>query len=389
MQGCRVMATILHTESSVGWGGQEIRILTEAVSLRGRGHRILLACHPQSQLARRAEKAGLEVFLLPFRRPIDPWLTWPIYRLAKRERVDLVNTHSSVDSWTASVAAWMAKIPVVRTRHLSVPVRRNPLSRLVYSHLCDKIVTTGEVIRGLLIRELRLDPAKVVAIPTGVDLDRFDPRKVKGDRVRADLGLKASVPLVGMVAVLRSWKGHRLFLKAVPLIVKKVPQVRVLIVGDGPQWGNIQRWVGEMGLKEVVVLAGHREDIPDVLAALDVVVSASTGAEGVPQTLVQALAMERPVVATDVGGVPEVIRDGETGLLVSSGDHQALASAIVRLLLEKETALLLGRRGRKLVEKEYGLETMMDQLEVLYQGLMEWAQVRAKLTSSGIGGVRS
>lgn len=382
------MLTILHTESSIGWGGQEIRVLTEALHLSARGHHVLIACPRESRLYERALRIDLQVIAIPFKRAIDPQAVWHVYRILKREKVEILNTHSSVDSWVASSAARMVGIPVVRTRHLSVPVRKNLFSRLVYSHLCDRIVTTGEVIRGLLIRELRLDPAKVIAIPTGVDLDHFDPRRVSGDRVRAELGLKASVPLVGMVAVLRSWKGHRFFLEAVPLIVKKVPQVRVLIVGDGPQRGNIQRWVEEMGLKEVVVMAGHREDIPEVLAALDVVVSASTAAEGVPQVLVQALAMERPVVATGVGGVPEVIRDWETGLLVPSGDHRVLAERMVRLLQEKEIAIGLGRRGRKLVEKEYGLETMLDRLEVLYQGILNRARERAEGTSNGIGGER-
>ena len=382
------MATILHTESSVGWGGQEIRILTEAVSLRGRGHRILVACHPQSQLARRAKKAGLEVFLLPFRRPIDPWLTWPIYRLVKRESVDLVNTHSSVDSWTASVAARLVKVPVIRTRHLGVPIKRDPFSRLVYTHLADRIITTGEAIRRLLIHDLKLDPSTLVSIPTGIDLDRFDPNKVERGAVRRELGLGEDAALVGIVAVLRSGKDHGIFLKAIPLVVKAVPSARFVIAGDGPQRRRIVELIAEMGLGRFTLMVGHREDIPELLAAFDVVVSTSK-TEGIPQSLIQALAMERPVVATDVGGVPEVIRDGKSGLLVPPGDHEALASAIVRLLLEDETALGLGRQGRRLVEKEYSLGTMLDRLEVLYQGLLDRPRTRAGTRSDGIGGDRS
>ncbi|MFN3476912.1 MAG: glycosyltransferase family 4 protein [Candidatus Methylomirabilales bacterium] len=371
------MLTILHTESSIGWGGQEIRILTEALHLKARGHHVIIGCLHKSQLYERALRAGLPVIPIPFKRAISPQAVWHVYRILRREKVEILNTHSSVDSWVASFAARMAGIPIVRTRHLSVPLRRNPVSRLVYSYLCDRIITTGEVIRGLLIRELRLDPLKVIAIPTGVDLDRFDLRKVRGEGVRADLGLEASIPLVGMVAVLRSWKGHRLFLEAAPLIQKMIPQVRFLIVGDGPQRANIQRWIEAMGLTGVVIMAGHREDIPEVFAALDVVVSASTQAEGVPQTILQALAMERSVVATEVGGVPEVIRDGETGLLIPPGDHWALAGGVVRLLKDKETALGLGRRGRRLVEQQYGLETMLDRLEVFYQELLDRPRKRS------------
>jgi glycosyltransferase involved in cell wall biosynthesis len=331
---------------------------------------MLLACHPQGQLAKRAEEAGLEVWRLPFRRPIDPGLTWQIHRLLTRERVELVNTHSSVDSWVVSPAARTAQVPVVRTRHLSVPLKRDPFSRLVYRTLCDKIVTTGEAIRRLFLEELRLDSSKVISIPTGVDLSELDPHTVDGQQVRQEIGVEATTPLIGIVAVLRSWKGHRFFLEAVPLILRRVPSARFLIVGDGPQEENIQGWIRELGLVQPVMMLGHREDIPEVLAALDIVVSASTAAEGVPQALLQALAMRRPVVATRVGAVPEVIRHGETGLLVPPGDPAALAAAVTSLLSDPHRGAALGMAGRRLVEKHFTVESMLEQLEVVYAEML-------------------
>jgi len=365
-----LVATILHTESSVGWGGQEIRVYSELVHLRERGYRMLLVCHPESELALRAERAGLEVWCLPFRRPIDPRLTRQVHNLLTRERVELVNTHSSVDSWVVSLAARTARVPVVRTRHLSVPLKKDPFSRLVYWTLCDRIVTTGEAIRQRFLQELRLNAAKVISIPSGVDLRQFSPEQVDGKRVRHELGLEAATPLVGVVAVLRSWKGHRLFLESVPPILQQVPQARFLIVGDGPQRANIRRWIQEMGLAEAVMMLGHREDIPEILAALDVVVSASTAAEGVPQALLQALAMRRPVAATDVGGIPEVIRHEETGLLVPPGDPAALAAAIASLLADPGRGASLGNAGRQLVEKEFALKAMLGRLEGLYAEML-------------------
>jgi len=371
-----LVATILHTESSVGWGGQEIRVYSELVHLRERGYRMLLACHPESKLALRAEKAGLEVWCLPFRRPIDPRLTRQVHRLLTRERVELVNTHSSVDSWVVSLAARTARVPVVRTRHLSVPLKKDPFSRLVYWTLCDRIVTTGEAIRRLFLEELRLDPAKVISIPTGADLSQLDPHTVDGKQVRQELGVEATTPLIGIVAVLRSWKGHRFFLEAVPLILRRFPSARFLIVGDGPQKGNIEGWIRELGLVQPVMMLGHREDIPEVLAALDMVVSASTAAEGVPQVLLQALAMRRPVVATRVGAVPEVIRHEETGLLVRHGDPAALAAAVTLLLADPHRGAALGMAGRRLVEKQFTLESMLEQLEVLYAEILGgWRRV--------------
>jgi glycosyltransferase involved in cell wall biosynthesis len=236
----------------------------------------------------------------------------------------------------------------------------------VYWTLCDRIVTTGEAIRRLFLEELRLDSSKVISIPTGVDLRQLDPHTVDEKEVRQELGVEATTPLIGTVAVLRSWKGHRFFLEAVPVILRKVPSARFLIVGDGPQGGNIERWIRELGLAQAVMMLGHREDIPEVLAALDIVVSASTAAEGVPQALLQALAMRRPVVATRVGAVPEVIRHEETGLLVPAGDPAALAAAITSLLSDPHRGAALGMAGRRLVEKEFTVEVMLERLEVLY-----------------------
>jgi glycosyltransferase involved in cell wall biosynthesis len=331
---------------------------------------MLLACHPQSEIAKRAEGGGFEVWRLPFRRQIDPRLTRQVHHLLTRERVELVNTHSSVDSWVASLAARTTRIPVIRTRHLSVPLKKDPFSRLVYWTLCDRIVTTGEAIRRLFLEELRLDPAKVISIPTGVDLSVFNPNGVEENRVRREMGMDERTPLIGIVAVLRSWKGHRLFLESVPPILRQVPQARFLIVGDGPQRANIRRWIQDMGLAEAVMMLGHREDIPEVFSVLDVVVSASTAAEGVPQALLQALAMRRPVVATRVGAVPEVIRHEETGLLVPPRDPAALAAAIAALLADPERGASLGNAGRQLVEKEFALEVMVDRLEDLYAEIL-------------------
>ena len=364
------MLTIVHTESSMGWGGQEIRILTEALHLSVRGYRVIIGCSRESQLYVRALRAGLPVIPIPFKRAMDPQAVWHVYRVLKRERVEILNTHSSVDSWVASFAGRLAGVAIVRTRHLSVPLKRNPMARLVYSRLCDRIVTMGEAIRQLLIREAGVEPSKVVSIPTGVNLEQFDPLRRDGHVIRKELGIAEDIPLIGMVTVLRSWKGHRIFLQAIPLVLKAVPSARFLIVGDGPQRENIQGWVEGMGLNEVVMMVGHREDIPELLAALDIVVLSSTAAEGVPQALVQALAMQRPVVATDVGGVGELIRDGETGLLIPPHDPQALARSVIKLLRDRGLSKELACRGRQLVQRHYSLELMLERLEALYQELL-------------------
>jgi glycosyltransferase involved in cell wall biosynthesis len=281
-------------------------------------------------------------------------------------RSQLVITHSSVDSWCGGVAARLLRVPVVRVRHLSVPVGRNPATRLVYRALCDTVITTGEAIRDHLVREVGLPAAKVVSIPTGIDTARFDPKRADGMRVRKVLGIDPCVPLVGIVAVLRNWKGQLIFLEAMAKLRTKLSGAKALIVGEGPQRHNIERRRRELGLEETVILTGHRDDVPDVLASLDVVVSASTGAEGVPQILLQALAMERPVVATAVGGVPEIIRDGETGRLVPAEDPSRLADAIGEVLQDPASARGLAHEGGRVVRERWDHGRMLDHVEQVY-----------------------
>jgi glycosyltransferase involved in cell wall biosynthesis len=267
------------------------------------------------------------------------------------------------------LAARLVGVPVVRMRHLSVPVQANPFSRIVYTALCDRIVTTGEAIRTLLVERVRVPPSKVVSIPTGVDLEEFHPSRVDPLRLRKELGLNQTTSLLGMVAVLRSWKGHLVFLQALRRMHEKHPDVQAVLVGDGPFRSVIQDAIRCHGLESHVHLLGHREDVAETLSALDVVVSASTAAEGIPQALLQALAMRRPVVASDVGGIPEVIRPGDTGWLVPPGDPQVLGEAILEALADREGGQRMGERGRKMVEAEYSLERMGERMEALYRAV--------------------
>ncbi|OGB97863.1 MAG: hypothetical protein A3G35_18560 [candidate division NC10 bacterium RIFCSPLOWO2_12_FULL_66_18] len=361
--------TILHSESSMGWGGQEIRVFSEVRWLRRHGHAASLAVPPGSLLGERAEKAAVPVAWIAMPHALDPLAVARIAGRLRRERAQVLVTHSSVDAWTAGLAARLVGVPVVRMRHLSVRVRTNPVSRVVYTALCDRIVTTGEAIRTLLVDRLRIPPTKAVSIPTGVDLEAFHPSRGAPVRLRKDLGVDPETPLVGMVAVLRSWKGHLVFLQALRQVREIRPDVRAVLAGEGPFRTVIQDAIRAHGLDGQVRLLGHREDVPEILGGLNVVVSASTAAEGIPQVLLQALAMCRPVVASDVGGVPEVIRPGETGWLVPTGDPGALAGAMLEALADQARARRMGERGRQMVEADFSLERMGERMEQLYRAV--------------------
>lgn len=358
------MFTILHTESSTGWGGQEIRILEESLGMLGRGHRVFIAAPKDSNIFKRALKAGVKVFHCDFQK-WNPRSFFRIYSLIKNEVIDILNTHSSSDSWVATMAARLLNVrpKIIRTRHLSTPISKSLLSHMIYNILPDVVVTTGEEIRQRMIKENRFNPSRILSIPTGVNLQWFDPRKVKP-------ALESSGFSIGMIGVLRSWKGHRYLIEAVPEILKSIPEATFYIVGDGPQYENIERLIDRLLLRDKVFMLGHREDIPEILASLDVVVHPSYANEGVPQSVLQALAMERPVVASDAGAVKEVVIDGETGFLIPPRRVEEIVKKVVILYKNPELGKVFGKNGRRLIERSYSLEGMLDKIESLYAKLL-------------------
>jgi glycosyltransferase involved in cell wall biosynthesis len=358
------MLTILHTEASPGWGGQEIRILSEASAFAKRGFRVLIACQPSTPLEREAQRRGIAVRLMTMRGATDVRACWRLHRLMRAEAVDLVHTHSSIDAWLAGFAAKSLHLPVVRSRHVSIPVKRR--WNFVYNSLCDRIISSGEAVREVLVAA-GVDAEKIVAIPAGVDTAQFHPA-VSGTAVRRELGING--PVIGTVAMFRHAKGHRVLLQAVPDVLRGEPRAVFLWVGDGIGREALQQEVAEAGIQAKVHMIGFREDIPACLAAMDVVVLPSLKSDGVPQVAIQALAMRKPVVASAVGGIPEVIQHQRTGVLVPPNDPQALADAVVQVLRDPQSALAWAQAGGQLIDTHYGVEHMIDRTAAVYTAVL-------------------
>jgi glycosyltransferase involved in cell wall biosynthesis len=358
------MLTILHTEASPGWGGQEIRILAEASAFAKRGFRVLIACQPGSQLGIEAQHRGLSIRPLAMPRAFDLWACWRLRRLMRREGVDLVHTHSSIDAWLAGFAAKSLHLPVVRSRHVSIVVKRR--RNFVYNALCDRIISSGEAIRQVLITA-GVDPDKIVPIPAGVDVTQFHPAVLPA-AVRQEFGINA--PVIGTVAMFRHSKGHHVLLQAVPEILRSEPRAVFLWVGDGVGRSSLQQDITTAGLQESVHLTGFREDVAGCLAAMDIVVLPSIKSDGVPQVVLQALAMHKPVVASAVGGIPEVIYHQRTGVLVPPNDPQALAEAVVQVLHNPQSAADWARAGGQLIDAHYALEHMIDRTAAVYTAVL-------------------
>ncbi|CAG0964856.1 N-acetyl-alpha-D-glucosaminyl L-malate synthase [Burkholderiales bacterium] len=356
--------SIAHTEASLGWGGQEIRILAESRGFLDRGHRVTLYAPPGSRIANEAPRHGVPCVALPIGRK-RPAGVLALARAMRSGRHDVVNTHSSTDSWLAAIACCILRDPpvIVRTRHVSVPVSDSVATRWLYRRAAARVVTTGEALRLQLVRDNGLDPARVESIPTGIDAARF------GALPRADarrlVGLPADVPVVGIVATLRSWKGHRHLVDALARLADA--RAILAVVGDGPQRAALDRHVAALGLAPRVRFAGQQRDVAPWLASLDVFALPSTANEGVPQALLQAMFAAVPCVTTAVGAIPEIARDGDTALVVPAGDPDALARAIDRLLADAALGTRLAAAARAFVEPRFGLATMLDRMEAAFR----------------------
>jgi len=355
---------IVHTEASRGWGGQEIRILTEAAGMMARGHRVTLLCPAEAKIHAEAEARGIAVTALPIGRKNLRGLL-AMRRWLKANAADVINTHSSTDTWLVALASLLLKkpAPLVRTRHISAPIPDNAATRWLYRRATRHIVTTGERLRRTLIERNGYPAQQITSVPTGVDTAHFAP----GDKARArdSLGLAPAGIIVGIVATLRSWKGHRFLIEAFSRLPDR--SARLLIVGDGPQHAALQQQVAALGLGERVIMPGNQRDVLPWLQAMDIFALPSYANEGVPQAILQAMLCGLPVVTTPVGSILEAVRDGEDGLIVAPENAAALQQAIERLLLEPELRRTLGERARAHGLEKFGTQAMLDKMEAIFR----------------------
>jgi glycosyltransferase involved in cell wall biosynthesis len=321
-----------------------------------------------ARIVEEAPHYGVPVVPLPIGRKRPAGMLALARRLAERP-VDLVNTHSSTDTWLSALACLMLQwrgvdAPVlVRTRHVSVPVPRDWPTLWLYRRASARIVTTGDALREQLVRDNGIAPERIDSVPTGIDPARH--HAMSRGKARVLLGLPQDVPLVGIVATLRSWKGHRYLIEAIPKLRNR--DARLLIVGDGPQHPSLMRQVAEAGLRERVVFAGQQRDVVPWIAALDVFALPSYANEGVPQALLQAMFARVPCVTTDAGAIPEIARAGETASIVPRNDASALSAAIDALLDNPALAAAQASRAHSFVASRYTLSAMLDRMEAVFR----------------------
>ncbi|HGN1618919.1 TPA: glycosyltransferase family 4 protein [Proteus mirabilis] len=358
--------SILHTESSCGWGGQEIRILTESQGMVQRGHHVTLVCCPNSKIAKAAPDYGIEVVTLPIEKKrgsalmaLRNWLK------VHRQQFDVINTHSSTDAWLValSCASLRHSPAIVRTRYVSTDVSRSLPTRWLYLSSSAHIVTTGEKLRQTLHQYNRFPLSQMTSVPTGIDLEKFSPQNKQQAREKIGVPNK---PTLGIVATMRVWKGHKYLIEAWKTLHLQFPDWQLLLVGDGPQRKNLQPMVKLAGLEESVFFLGNRNDVPDCLNAMDLFALPSFGNEGVPQGIMQAMACGLPVVSTTVGAISEAVIDGKTGFTLAPQVQETLINYLAKLMASDELRQQMGQASLAHAKAQFGLDNMLDKMEKIF-----------------------
>lgn len=349
---------IVHTESSIGWGGQEIRILEESRGLVDRGHKVTLVAPEEAIISQRAQDYGIDVEEASiFNRNLNSLMQ--LRKVLAKLKPDVINTHSSTDSWLIAIlsALRQTEAPIIRTRHISSQPSRTLTSRLIYRSIPDRVITTGALIKQQVVR-VGADPARVEIVPTGIDPLRFRP----GDKaaIRSTLGIDER-RCVGIVATVRSWKGHRYLMKAISGL--NTGEWQLLIVGDGSMRSQLEQEAIASGWTDWCKFVGNQKDVAPWLQAMDIFCLPSYANEGVPQALLQAMLTGLPCITTTAGCITDVAHHGETALVVSPKHSDALRQALLMLAADPILSTRLGQQAREWALSNACLEKMVRRME--------------------------
>jgi L-malate glycosyltransferase len=365
----------LHIDSARTWRGGQNQVLLTVLGLRALGHRSMLIAHPAGELRQRA-KEGLDLIPLAPTTEMDLSAAWRLSRLVKQLRPDVIHAHDphavAMAALGLSMSTQLGKPPLVAARRVDFHLKGNALSRWKYRQV-DCFVCASDAIRRMLVAD-GVPPSHAVTIHEGIDLARVAAAPPAD--LHAELWLPHHAPIVGNVAALVPHKGQRHLIDAAAIVVRQVPDARFVIAGEGELRPQLERQIKDRHLEKHVFLAGFRPDVLSVHKAFDVFVMSSV-TEGLGTSLLDAMACGKPIVATAAGGMPEVVADGETGLLVPPRDDEALAAAIVKLLNDERLRRAMGEAGVRRVRERFSSERMVQDTLELYRRVALHAHVEA------------
>jgi L-malate glycosyltransferase len=357
----------LHIDTARTWRGGQSQVRYTVMGLRAAGQRAALVAHPDGELFKRMSE-GLDLIPLAPRNEIDLAAAWRLSRVLKQLRPDIIHAHDphavSMAAMALAIASPVPRPPLVASRRIEFRIARNSFSRWKYGQV-DCFIAISAAVRDRLVAD-GMPPSKIAVVHEGVDVERI--AALPAGSVHATLFLPSRSPVVGNIGALVEQKSQHTLIAAAALVVKRVPDVRFVILGDGPLRPALEEQIRHLHLERHVFLAGFRPDALELMKDFDVFALSSIH-EGLCTSLVDAMAAEKPAVATAVGGVPEVVADGATGYLVPPRDPEALAARIVRLLNDEALRRRMGTAGLERARRLFTVERMVDGTTGVYERL--------------------
>jgi len=363
-------AGILQLIETGGAGGAETVLLEVARHLSLRGYRVVAGVGRRAWLAERLQAAGIAVNIMRRGRRLDWRLVGQIMGIIRRERVNLLHAHLFTMNLNACVAARLARVPFIATYHGLGDLQgaRRRLANRVIGRLASRVVAVSDFLRGELVNACGVAASHVVTIHNGVALEQFlSDNDSQRRAIREELGV-ADAWVVGAVGGLRAVKGHLFLLEAMAWLAESMPNACLLLVGEGPLRGQLEARAADLGIAERVRFMGFRDDVPRILGALDCFALPSLS-EGLSIATIEAMAAGLPVVVTASGGPSDLVRHGETGLMVPPGDASALSAAITAIRGDPDLAQRLGAAARRKAEA-FDVRSMGQKYERLYREVL-------------------
>jgi len=359
-----------------GWSSDAYWAARMSRELERRGHRVTLACRAGTEsrvIARVREEGVARVETLALASGVRPGHDRADLArlLAWLPETDVVHVHRGKEHWLAAIANRLSRTPrpVVRTRHIAQAVRPHAANRWLYRSATALVVTVTEAIRRQYLAAGLVDAGRLVTLSGGADAEAYAPRAADPE-TRRRLGGADGEPLVGMIGGLRVMKGHMVVVDAVARLAAEGRRLRLAFVGRGSQEGPVRQMIAAAGLERRVTLAGFADDLPRVMAALDVALYVPLESDGMSRIVWEYLAAGRPLVASRVGVVPEALEDGRHALLVHAGDAGDLARALARMLDDAALRARLGEAGRRLLLERHSGARLAAALEERYARLV-------------------
>lgn len=347
------------------WGGGEVSLCQITEALRARRHKVTIICHPGSALHKHLQERPSNAVPLRITGDFNPFTISKIFRLIRRRNIDVVCVHTEKELRVGGAAAHLARVPVVVSREVDLPIKDTRVNRLYYGRIVSTVIANSYATKNtLLISAPWLREETIHVIWKGVDVDRYKSQQAAS--LREEFRLAKNDILIGFLGRLDAQKGVQTLLEAMPAVIAKSPRARLVFAGEGNMRRAVERYRDDNQLAHSVFLAGFRSDVPAFLRAIDFLVMPSNW-EGFGYAAAEAMAAGKAVIATHVSSLPELVDDRRTGLLVPPRSPEKLAAAMLTLLESPNLRAKMGRAGALKARQMFTLRAMIDKTESLLQ----------------------